>query len=610
MECSKTICSTKCLTGKISRTNMQNFARNKDYSFSNTEKSHRKIQKNKRKLEEFHRNAFYKFETLKRYRLEATKRKGDPKHYYDDDVVSTIAEEFLDRFSVIPVIGDLIRFSQGINIHRIEMESNKLIDNVISKIKNDFRISRNDIADFSKVKTVSGNFVKPIMNGGHVGENWNTAADGFYSSVENSKKSIIGIELGFKADDYGIEVSKKLIKKKQDDPEIHISILIDGFVSIFIQKPLSALNRFQCNTVKIIREMKQAGINVKINDSHNPMSSDFLAVNHVKLWIFDGEVAFYGGIGIESQFRKRLFDQMDLVRGPFVNTLTSQAIMMLTNQKRSVVDKIDKRKQIYELSENEIRAKFFSDSSLEKNGSPKKNVSMELSMNIPGLIQDCQKDYIELFSRKEISKIFIMTPYFSDDKIARALVKKAASIYKSMKKKKTQELKNAGENISSKRIDEILASDKRVYIIFPKKQENAIIEQVSKYYAYAMRKNPIVKTLQYVSVKSRVTHEMLHAKQMVVVLEDESTGWKKYVKFGGSYNPAGRAHNMWEINAKMYENSFSESDGDQNIVKKYLDNVIYDVIENHSEDFKWGKKDIQLKWWEKIIMRLAPYLPF
>jgi len=46
------------------------------------------------------------------------------------------------------------------------------------------------------------------MNGGPAGENWNHANNGFYDYIDNiSKESIIGIELGFKADNYGLEVS-------------------------------------------------------------------------------------------------------------------------------------------------------------------------------------------------------------------------------------------------------------------------------------------------------------------------------------------------------------------------------------------------------------------
>jgi hypothetical protein len=76
---------------------------------------------------------------------------------------------------------------------------------------------------------------------------------------------------------------------------------------------------------------------------------------------------------------------------------------------------------------------------------------------------------------------------------------------------------------------------------------------VSKSYrflsAYYLRDNPLVETRQFFAEVNSEKFEMLHAKQMVVVLRDPSRNWAKYVKFGGSYNPAGRAQNMWEINA-------------------------------------------------------------
>ena len=49
---------------------------------------------------------------------------------------------------------------------------------------------------------------------------------------------------------------------------------------------------------------------------------------------------------------------------------------------------------------------------------------------------------------------------------------------------------------------------------------------------------------------------------MILVLKDESRVWTKYVKFGGSYNPAGRAQNMWEINAVSINRRWEDSDED------------------------------------------------
>ena len=55
-----------------------------------------------------------------------------------------------------------------------------------------------------------------------------------------------------------------------------------------------SLKEFEINTLNMINEMRDAGINVYVNESWNPLSSDFLAANHIKLWIFDGSIAFLG----------------------------------------------------------------------------------------------------------------------------------------------------------------------------------------------------------------------------------------------------------------------------------------------------------------------------
>jgi len=99
------------------------------------------------------------------------------------------------------------------------------------------------------------------MNGGPIGENWNTAPGGLYDSISNSKESIIGIEIGFKADEYGKKVSKLLIQKKRDNPEMYVGLLIDGFVSIVISDT-NPFDEFKIDTKKMIGEMIDAKIDV------------------------------------------------------------------------------------------------------------------------------------------------------------------------------------------------------------------------------------------------------------------------------------------------------------------------------------------------------------
>ena len=346
----------------------------------------------------------------------------------------------------------------------------------------------------------------------------------------------------------------------------------------------------------MIGEMTDAKIDVRINDSWNPTSLDFLAANHVKLWIFDGKSAFTGGIGIESQFITTLYDQMDLIKGPFVRILILISFLLFTNQKQNLVDRGDKIEQIYEMAQNnpkKLNEKFLPES--ENAG----KVTIELSMNVPGYVQDAQKDYCELLLHDDVREIFIMVPYFLDDKIARALVKASKKI-ENREAKKQKDLKKQNNPEISKQgletfVTEELGKNKKVHIIFPKKQENVIIAEVSKYYAYAMRKNRIVETKQFVARQGKIEHEMLHAKQMVVVLE--KGGKKKYMKFGGSYNPSGRAHNMWEVNTISYMGKLTDDDSDveENPIKDYLDSIFYKILEDYSEPFRWGENKCKIK---------------
>jgi hypothetical protein len=186
-----------------------------------------------------------------------------------------------------------------------------------------------------------------------------------------------------------------------------------------------------------------------------------------------------------------------------------------------------------------------------------------------------------------------MAPYFSDHKVAKSLVMAANKLRKKMADEKMSQLYiDSPDKFSKKEIAQLLHKDlensKKIHVIFPKKQENRIIADVSKYYAYYLRDNPIVETRQFYTEVNSPKFEMLHAKQMIVVLRDQSKNWTKYVKFGGSYNPAGRAQNMWDLNAIMYNGTWSESDESsyssvkENPIKNYLDKVMKAVVTPYS----------------------------
>jgi hypothetical protein len=531
----------------------------------------------------------------------------DERKIYDDDLVEAISEEFSDRIRVVPIIGDTLR---ALNLlpRRRKLTFGQLLDISVTKVSSQNRVTRSDIAQITKIRSITGNSIIPFMNGGPSDQHWNTSDNGFYDWLDKkSQESIFGVELGFKADDYGLEVSNKLISRKRRNPELNISLLIDGFVSYLMSKKPEQKAQFTAlenNTISMINNMRKDGINVYVNDSWNPLSSDFLAANHVKLWIFDEIAAFCGGIGIESQFREILYDEMDLIEGPLVGIITIIALLLMDNQ----------TPQFQAVSKNNWITKESLQRIYEKNyGISRGLVNMKVCMNVPGYVQDAQHEYISLLNHQDLKEVYIMTPYFSDDRIARALVLAAERLRARLERSRSgtgtsshysPDIDSSGTNIDD--------NSKKIHVIFPKKQENLIIEEVSKYYAYYLRDNPVVETRQFYfeDKDSALKYEMLHAKQMVVVLENEKRNWTKYVKFGGSYNPAGRAHNMWEVNVRSINGSWDVSDegpdaAAQNPIKDYLNNVLKIVVTKYSEPFPWGQANIELSGIERLFMKLS-----
>jgi hypothetical protein len=213
---------------------------------------------------------------------------------------------------------------------------------------------------------------------------------------------------------------------------------------------------------------------------------DFLSANHIKLWIFNATVALFGGIGIESQFRTLLYDDMNLVQGPFVQILTMMALLLMINQ-QGHADPQKTTKQLYPMTRAEIEKVYLKNLSEQEVGG---TVNMRISMNVPGYIQDAQKDYVKLLLRKDVDEIYIMAPYFSDHKVAKSLVISANRLRNKMADEKINQynIRNANKLLNKKQMAQVLhkflEDNKKIHVIFPKKQENRIIAEVSKYYAY------------------------------------------------------------------------------------------------------------------------------
>jgi hypothetical protein len=524
----------------------------------------------------------------------------DERKIYDDDLVEVISEEFSDRIRVVPIIGDIIR-ALNLVLRRRKLSFSHLLNICVGKVNSDSRLTRFDIAKVTKIRTIAGNSIIPFMNGGPSDQHWNTSENGFYDWIDKkSQETIFGVELGFKADDYGLEVSNKLIHRKKRNPELNISLLIDGFVSYLMSKreeQKAQFTIFENNTITMVNNMRKEGINVYINDSWNPLSSDFLAANHIKLWIFDEIAAFCGGIGIESQFREILYDEMDLMEGPIVGIVTILALLLMDNQ----TPRFHGVSKSNWITEEMLRRVYRKNYDISRGP-----VNMKVCMNVPGYIQDAQHEYISLLNHRDLKEVYIMAPYFSDDRIARALVVAAERLRAKLDLRAAQSFEVDSSNHKNGYYM------KKIHVIFPKKQENLIIKEVSKYYAYYLRNNPVVETRQFYFEDKNIDlkYEMLHAKQLVVVLENEKRKWTKYVKFGGSYNPAGRAHNMWEMNVKSFSGNWEVSDEGpdapfENPIRDYLNNVLKIVVSKYSEPFPWGVADVKLSGIERLAMQLS-----
>src|SRR5215207_7953224 len=108
-------------------------------------------------------------------------------------------------------------------------------------------------------------------------------------------------------------------------------------------------------------------------------------------------------------------------------------------------------------------------------------MSMKLAMNIPGYIQDSQKEYIDLLDNDYIEEIYLMAPYFSDDRVARTLIKTANKmkddIYERIEHDVTYNSNIKNKKKIKKTVFLKLKQEKKIHILFPKKQENRIIEE-------------------------------------------------------------------------------------------------------------------------------------
>jgi hypothetical protein len=114
-------------------------------------------------------------------------RPADERKIYDDDLVEAISEEFNDRIRVVPIIGDILR-ALNLSLRRRRLTFGQLLDISARKVSSQNRVTRSDIAQISKISSITGNSIIPFMNGGPSDQHWNKSDNGFYDWLDKRVK--------------------------------------------------------------------------------------------------------------------------------------------------------------------------------------------------------------------------------------------------------------------------------------------------------------------------------------------------------------------------------------------------------------------------------------
>ena len=125
-----------------------------------------------------------------------------------------------------------------------------------------------------------------------------------FSDIDNAKETIHMQMYGWHADGYGLDMSNRLIKKAKEG--VKVRVLMDKFgahiTGIFVLegKPM----------LEVIQSMRDAGVEV-ITPEHHGLNR----LDHRKLYVFDGKIAWNTGYTISDLMRNDVMDQGTRIQG-------------------------------------------------------------------------------------------------------------------------------------------------------------------------------------------------------------------------------------------------------------------------------------------------------
>lgn len=125
------------------------------------------------------------------------------------------------------------------------------------------------------------------------------------ADIAAAKKSVYIQAMTFDADKSGRQVAEALIRAKAQDRRALVDTVSQYIVSDrFVYAPRYCLDqnlRQECrDTRRMVVELEHQGVRVRMTNPYGPLWLRFLARNHKKLVVIDGEVAYIGGINFSD----------------------------------------------------------------------------------------------------------------------------------------------------------------------------------------------------------------------------------------------------------------------------------------------------------------------
>lgn len=308
--------------------------------------------------------------------------------------------------------------------------------------------------------------------------------------IQGARSSVVVHIFGLQADEWGWEVAMLLGQKAREGVKVHVLADRDGARMSALHKHASA---------EIFKFWDQVGVKYAFYDSSlNPFNQDkFLHFDHRKYFIIDGKAAYTTGYTLEQHMRKEMFDLAVRAEGPVVGQM--QASFFL-NYMANGGKPGEKDFQAF-------TARYFPE--------PKAAGGMKarVAINVPWRQHRVTESYFSRISGAS-RNVYVINPYFTDNKIVEALIKAAA---------------NGAE----------------VKVVLPLKPENPLNSHNSLYHAYRLHKSG-VKVFLYQGPEK---FGRLHGKGLLV---DDS-----FVSIGSCNMDAMALYHNFEQNIESADSAFA-----------------------------------------------------